>query len=113
MLRQQFQNVVLPAVLCVAFSKASRAQAAPPVILEIDVENSVQYFEDTSDLTPTQENRSLGMLAVVSRNNYIEVRAEILQADGTPVGSLRHSVWGRALLRLGRLWIRCRAITRS
>src|ERR1051326_1810300 len=31
---------------------AIQAQPAPPTtILEIDVENSVQYFEDTSDLT--------------------------------------------------------------
>jgi hypothetical protein len=40
----------------------------------------------TMTLSPTPPPGAA--IADVSRNNYIEVRAEILQADATPVGSV-------------------------
>jgi len=44
-------KATLATALCAAaFSRPGLAQVAPPTILEIDVENPVQYFEDTSDL---------------------------------------------------------------
>jgi uncharacterized protein (TIGR03437 family) len=45
-------KAVLATALCAAAcSQLSLAQAPSPTILEIDVENPVQYFEDTSDLS--------------------------------------------------------------
>ena len=45
-------KAILAAVLCAgAFSQPSPAQVAPPVILQVDVENYVVYFEDTSDVS--------------------------------------------------------------
>src|SRR5437867_2712578 len=44
-------KAALATVLCTAaFSQPGLAQVAPPTILEIDIENLVQYYVDTSDL---------------------------------------------------------------
>ena len=47
----QYRKTALATALCAAaFSQLGLAQAPPPTILEIDIENLVQYYVDTSDL---------------------------------------------------------------
>ena len=48
----QHWKTTLATVLCaVAYPQLGLAQVAPPAILEVDVENYVQYVEDTGDVT--------------------------------------------------------------
>src|SRR5262245_19006966 len=115
-------------------------QAPPPTILEIDLENRVQYFGDISDVSklatdPNVTNpvpsknfvpvliiadivavngqpamgtsvfhiRQINLrtapnageaIADIVRNNVVEIRVELLKADGTPVGTIMASGLG-------------------
>jgi uncharacterized protein (TIGR03437 family) len=115
-------------------------QAPPPTILEIDLENRVQYFGDISDVSklatdPNVTNpvpsknfvpvliiadivavngqpakgtslfhiRQINLrtapnageaIADIVRNNVVEIRFELLKADGTPLGTIMASGLG-------------------
>jgi len=61
-----------------------RAQTLPPTILEIDVENSVIYYEDTSDLSKFATDPSV-TTAIPPRNFGFNVYiADIVAVNGQP-----------------------------
>src|SRR5947209_5376551 len=51
MLLLHSKTALTTALCAVAFFQLGLAQVAPPTILQVDVENLVSYFEDTSDLS--------------------------------------------------------------
>jgi uncharacterized protein (TIGR03437 family) len=131
-------KIALATCLCAAaYSHPGLAQVAPPTILEIEVANQVQYYEDTANPltfgidsnvttratlkgffltvtiadivavngqpakgTFTRNVRSVSLTPTANpgqavsdtlRNSFAELTFEILQADGTPIGTIMSS----------------------
>jgi hypothetical protein len=78
-------KVIAMAVLLVAvYCTLGKGQASPPTILEVDVQNVVRYFEDTSDLSKfaTDPNATT---AVPPRNfMFIVIIGDIVAVNGQP-----------------------------
>jgi uncharacterized protein (TIGR03437 family) len=90
-------NLTLAAVLCVAaFSQPVLAQTAPPVILEVDFENTVMYFDDNSDYSKL--GTVPGPTTATAALNFRKwlVVADIVAVNGRPVRGTRAEV-GRTL----------------
>ena len=92
-IRMQHWKKALVTTLCVvACSRLSLAQA-PPTILEVDVENYVAYFEDSSDLSKFATNPNPAD-PMIPRNFYFYVFiGDISAVNGQPAkGTLtRHA----------------------
>ena len=75
----------LTTALCAAaFSQPGLAQVTPPTILQIDVENFVEYQEDTSDLSKFTTDPS-ATTAVPPRNFTFRVGiGDIVAVNGLP-----------------------------
>src|SRR5216683_5139426 len=78
-------KAVLATVFCAAAcSQPSLAQVPPPTILEVDVENFLAYFEDSSDVSKFATNPN-PTTAVVQRNFYFYVFiGDIVAVNGQP-----------------------------
>src|SRR5579872_1976905 len=77
-------TLVVTMLLFSACRNLGRAQTLPPTILEIDVENYVQYMEDTSDISrfATDPNATT---AVPPRNfSFFLQIADIVAVNGQP-----------------------------
>src|SRR5256885_1343242 len=78
-------KTALATAICVAAcSQLGLAQVPPPTILEVDVENLVEYYEDTSDLSKfaTAPNATA---AVLPRNfNFRVGIGDIVAVNGQP-----------------------------
>ena len=81
---RKVETLAMAVLLMAASCTQGRGQVTPATILEIDVENYVTYFEDTSDLSKfaTDPNRTT---AVVPRNfNFGVQLADIVAVNGQP-----------------------------
>ena len=77
-------TLVVAMLLFPACRNLGRAQTLPPAILEVDVENYVQYSEDTSDLSKFAADPNL-TAAVPPRNfNFFLQIADIVAVNGQP-----------------------------
>ena len=84
LINRHWKGTLVMAVICGALAPGiSFAQAAPPVILQVDIENMVEYFGDTFDplklatvATPTTPT--------VSNFETLLLIADIVAVNGTP-----------------------------
>src|SRR5438874_291758 len=78
-------KTALAMALCAsAFSQSILAQIVPPSILQVDVENLVSYFEDTSDLSKFATDPNLTTV-VQPKNFHFRVSiADIVAVNGQP-----------------------------
>jgi hypothetical protein len=66
-----------------AWQQAGTAQTAPPVILQVDIENMVQYFGDTSD--PSKFATNANPTSAMSRTfDAAVLMADIVAVNGKP-----------------------------
>ena len=61
-----------------------QAQAAPPSILEIDVQNRVQYFEDTSDPAKFAIDPNLANASLPKNFTHSVIISDIVSVNGQP-----------------------------
>src|SRR5579872_4682228 len=80
------QKMCLAAAFCAVIPWAGgQAQVPPPAILEIDTENVVQYFEDTSDVSKFATDPNVTTAAVPKNFNRALVFADIVAVNGQRV----------------------------
>jgi hypothetical protein len=79
-----WKTVFATALCAAAYSQPSLAQGAPPVILNVDIENVVQYVDDTTDFTKlaTVPGATVGG-APLNFRRFI-ILADIVAVNGTP-----------------------------
>jgi uncharacterized protein (TIGR03437 family) len=78
------ENLAMPALLMTASCALTLGQPAPPTILEIDVENYVQYSEDTSDLSKFATNPNLTTGSPANNFGFFLQIADIVAVNGQP-----------------------------
>jgi uncharacterized protein (TIGR03437 family) len=80
-------KTALAMALCAAAgSQFSSAQVAPPVILQIDLTNSVLYTQDTSDVSRYATEPNVTSLTANPRNFHrVEGIADIVAVNGQPM----------------------------
>src|SRR5215471_2413933 len=84
MMTRNDATLIAAMLLFSACSNLGRAQTPPPAILEIDVENYVQYNEDTSDLSKFATDPNV-TTSVPPRNFEFFVQiADIVAVNGQP-----------------------------
>jgi uncharacterized protein (TIGR03437 family) len=78
-------NEIVVAVLSIAvYCTHGLAQVAPATILEIDVENIVQYHEDTFDVSKFGTNPNVTMPVVPRNFDYFLIIGDIVAVNGQP-----------------------------
>src|SRR5712692_10257249 len=77
-------KTALAAALWVAACSQGVAQAPPPAILVVDVENVVQYFEDTSDVSKFATDPNLTTPVLPKNLNAGLVIGDIVAVNGQP-----------------------------
>src|SRR5436309_2330506 len=75
------------------FLAIARAQVAPPVILQIDTANRVQYYEDTADPSKYATNPATTTASVPANFGPIITIADIVAVNGQPV---RGTFWNNS-----------------
>jgi uncharacterized protein (TIGR03437 family) len=87
------RKTLLAALLCTAeFIRPCPAQVAPAAVLEIDVQNVVRYYEDTSD--PSKFATIPGVVPAVVTSNFqtYVLIGDIVAINGQPVrGTVSHT----------------------
>jgi len=84
MFLQHWKTTLATALCAVAYPQLGLAQVAPPAILEVDVENYVQYVEDTGDVTKYATLPNV-VPAVPPKNFYAAVYiGDIVAVNGQP-----------------------------
>jgi hypothetical protein len=78
-------KVIAMAVLLVAvYCTLGKGQASPPTILEVDVQNVVRYFEDTSDLSKFATDPNATTAVPPSNFMFIVIIGDIVAVNGQP-----------------------------
>ena len=86
LLRRLWKTASAAALCAAAFSQPSLAQVAPPSILQIDLANTVLYFQDTSDISKYAAEPNVTPPAISFRNFYrAEGIADIVAVNGQPM----------------------------
>lgn len=97
------KHIAIAAALCAAaFTQPGQAQVAPPTILQIDLENNVLYFEDTTASDLTKYATVPGVTTPVGARNFTEARGlgDIVAINGQRVkGTFLSGVVSGAFLR--------------
>src|SRR5437016_14569400 len=79
-------NTFLATALCAAAcSQPGLAQVAPSAILVVDVENYVQYMEDTSDLSKFVTNPNVTPAVLPKNLNFVLAIGDIVAVNGQSV----------------------------
>ena len=87
-----WKTALATALCAAACSQLSLAQVPPPTILQIDVENVVQYQVDTSDLSKFATNPNVTTAVQPKNFNPAVVHADIVAVNGQPAkGTLLRS----------------------
>jgi hypothetical protein len=72
-------------ILAVAACNPGRAQTPPPSVLEIDVENFVNYWEDTSELSKFATIPTVTTASIPKNFGYSLIIGDIVAVNGRPV----------------------------
>ena len=81
---RQAETLAMTVLLMAAYCTPGQGQVATPTILEIDVENIVQYQEDISDVTKFATDPNI-TTAVLPRNfNTVVIIGDIVAVNGQP-----------------------------
>ena len=85
--------IVMAVLLGAVYCTVAKGQATPTTILEIDVENIVQYQEDTPDVTKFATDPNI-TTAVLPRNfNVVLIIGDIVAVNGQPAkGTVTRSI---------------------
>jgi hypothetical protein len=70
--------------LVAAFAQGARAQTLPPTILQIDVDNSVQYVEDSFDVSKFATNPNITPATLVPAFANVTAISDIVAVNGQP-----------------------------
>lgn len=89
----QFSRIVIAAAFCVvAILCHCQAQPAPAVVLEIDVENVVRYYEDTTDLSKLGSVPGITTPTPAANFRTYLLLGDIVAINGQPVrGTVSHT----------------------
>src|ERR1035437_6809169 len=89
----QHRKTLLAALLCAAgFIHPCPAQVAPAAVLEMDVQNVVRYYEDTTDPTKFATVPGVVPAAVTSNFQTYVLIGDIVAINGQPVrGTVSHT----------------------
>jgi uncharacterized protein (TIGR03437 family) len=82
---RESQNVVMTIFLGVLLNAPGFGQSAPATILQIDVENWVQYVDDTSDLSKFATNPNPTLPSTPTNFGRAVAIADIVAVNGQPV----------------------------
>jgi hypothetical protein len=81
----RIRQIISAAVLLIAAGRGiSRAQTLPPTALEIDVENIVQYHEDTSDVSRFATIPTTTTPTIAKGFGYFLIIGDIVAVNGRP-----------------------------
>src|SRR5438552_15771901 len=84
MLLPHWKTSLATALCAAAFSQPGLAQIAPATILEIDVENIVQYHEDVFDVSKFGTNPDVTMPVVPRNFDYFLIIGDIVAVNRRP-----------------------------
>ena len=89
----QHRTALLAAILCAAeFIQPCPAQVAPPAVLEMDVENVVRYYEDTTDSSKFATVPGVVPANVAPNFQTYVLIGDIVAINGQPVrGTVSHT----------------------
>src|SRR5947208_7755528 len=85
MLLSHWKTALATALWVAACSQPGLAQVQPPTILEIDTENVVQYFEDTSDVSKFATDPNVTTAVVPKNLNRASIFGDIVAVNGQRV----------------------------
>ena len=78
------ETLAMTVLLIAVYCSLGLGQALPPTIIEIDVENLVQYHEDMSDFSKFATNPSITTPAVPRNFGYFLIIGDIVAVNGQP-----------------------------
>jgi uncharacterized protein (TIGR03437 family) len=89
----QHRKTLLAVALCAAaFIRPCRAQVAPAAVLELDAENVVRYYEDTTDSSKFGTAPGVTPAAVSANFQTYVLLGDIVAINGQPVrGTISHT----------------------
>src|SRR5438034_9959596 len=91
-------KTALATALCAAFSQPGLAQVTPTTILQIDVENQVEYDQDVSDLAQWATNPNVVRSQPPRNFDFAVGAADIVAVNGQPAkGTVAFRAWAMLL----------------